>query len=72
MPVTYEMKDFKLKLEFGNDLMQRPEDLVAALHKVAVEISQLGTISHRGCGNQIRDLNGNSVGEWRLTMRRQK
>lgn len=47
---------FKLKIKLGNDAMQTPEDVAAALRKVA---SRLEGQTLEG---RIRDINGNTVG----------
>lgn len=54
------MMKLKLEIDGGNDAMKRREHLVAELRAAADQIA-LGY-----AGDIIRDINGNSVGRWRL------
>jgi hypothetical protein len=51
---------FTLKIKLGNDAMLTPEDVAEALQRVARTIVM--DVDNQG---NIRDLNGNTVGEWR-------
>ena len=51
---------FKLSITMGNDAMQTPEDVAAALREVA---SKMEDGHDEG---SIRDVNGNKVGTFRL------
>jgi hypothetical protein len=53
---------FTLKIRLGNDAMQDPADVAEALERVARELRDSGFRPTR-----IKDLNGNTVGEWKLT-----
>ena len=59
---------FTLKIKLGNEAMQTPFDVADALARLSVwiyrNLNDLGSES----GN-IRDLNGNRVGEWKVTSR---
>jgi hypothetical protein len=62
-----EMNTFELKVQFGNEAMQSPEDLAYALRQLAdgFETWQAWpSIIEEG---RVRDLNGNTVGEWVAT-----
>jgi hypothetical protein len=57
---------FVLEIQFGNDAMQTDEDLSAALHQVADDIIGYNLTKPRaflGMVIQIRDVNGNRVGQ---------
>lgn len=52
---------FELKIEMGNELMLNAHDLALALEGVVFRLRDGESIG------LIRDLNGNTVGEWELT-----
>lgn len=60
------MSTFVLKIEFGNDAMQSSEDLSIALKKVAYCIIKNDIIENRVEYDDIRDTNGNTVGDWQI------
>lgn len=57
------MKKFTLEIELGNDAMRTYQDIR--------EVLQMVTKGRHGPkigdGNNIRDLNGNTVGRWEIT-----
>lgn len=53
------MNEFSLKITMGNDAMLTPEDVAAALRAVAKRLED-----GNGQGGNIRDLNGNTVGNF--------
>lgn len=55
---------FELKIKLGNEAMQTPGDVAEALQRVACQVEFRIHVPDMG-GGQIRDLNGNIVGEWR-------
>lgn len=57
------MDEFTLNIKLGNDAMQTPEDIAEALRKVANALDD-GFLSTSNHG--ILDVNGNTVGEWKL------
>ena len=64
--------NFKLKIEMGNDAMQEVghvEDALTELvesGKLRREVTGLGKMKVGSTG-KIRDANGNTVGEWKVT-----
>jgi hypothetical protein len=59
---------FELKITLGNDAMQTPTDVAAALKDLAEKLELIGdgpVDPYDGSG-KIRDLNGNTVGTWRF------
>ncbi len=58
--------EFKLKIKLGYAAMQNGEDIAPALRTVATTIGDYSEVSP-GMGGGIRDLNGNTVGEWSVT-----
>jgi hypothetical protein len=57
---------FTLTIKLGNDAMQTEQDISDALQALINE----GSITiGRGNGRNIRDLNGNAVGSWKVTGR---
>jgi hypothetical protein len=62
-------KIFTLSIDLGNDMMQRPEDVAAALDELADELRareglwRTSSARKRDTG-RIRDPNGNYVGDW--------
>lgn len=58
---------FMLAITLGNDAMQTGEDVADALRAVAAQLEQHGTITEDDAVQVgIRDLNGNSVGTWKV------
>jgi len=61
---------FTLKIESGNDAMRTPSDVALVLMKEVaprlVELDGIAPLNERGA---IHDLNGNTVGAWRLTVK---
>ena len=57
------MSRFTLKITLGNEAMQTPEDVANRLLAVA---NRLNYGMDRRSG-EIRDYNGNKVGEWEFT-----
>lgn len=53
---------FTLTITLGNDAMQTREDISGALRNVAAMLEWDVTT-----GGPIRDANGNTVGEWKVT-----
>jgi hypothetical protein len=53
------MKNFKLRIELGNEAMQTPEDVVRALRDVAERLEGYSDFH----SIIIRDVNGNTVGK---------
>ena len=54
---------FELRILLENDAMQTADDVAAALRRVADYLSETGGFEHVAAGS-VRDLNGNTVGEW--------
>jgi hypothetical protein len=59
---------FTLKIKLGNEAMQTGEDIAEALQRIAGKLKYIGYPSSNDYGN-IRDVNGNRVGEWKATSR---
>ena len=57
------MNEFTLRIKLGNDAMQTQEDVGEVLRAVA---NRLDYVMDRSNG-EIRDYNGNKVGEWGFT-----
>ena len=55
-----------LKIKLGNDAMQTPEDIADALRRTADRITDSVL---NGATFNIRDTNGNTVGQWKVTGR---
>jgi hypothetical protein len=56
---------FTLTIELGNDAMQKRSHVAKALRDAAKEVvSSPATV--RNEGRKIRDVNGNTVGEWKF------
>lgn len=53
---------FTLEITLGNDAMQEPTDVSAALIDVAIALSKQGWDGY----DKIMDKNGNTVGHWGL------
>ena len=66
---------FDLKIKLGNAAMQTPEDVAGALREVAEWLDGVGSYEaddeqilwHLDAG-RIRDVNGNTVGDWEMTV----
>ena len=61
-------KKFTIKIELGNDAMRTGFDIAGALKDVARAVGHFEDLTERGTvakEGRIRDLNGNTVGEWR-------
>jgi hypothetical protein len=56
------MSHFSLKITLGNEAMQTPDDVAAALRQVADRLDGTAFVEHDGA--KIRDTNGNTVGLW--------
>jgi hypothetical protein len=57
------MDRFTLEIELGSDAMRYPDDVAAALERVARRLA--GSVGPQE--GTIVDLNGNTVGHWTLT-----
>jgi len=55
------MDEFTLQITLGNDAMQDLSDIADALRRVA------GALEDGRSAGPIRDINGNTVGEWATT-----
>lgn len=55
---------FTIKIELGNEAMQDPSDVAEALERVADDLRDFGFAHILVVDRKIRDLNGNTVGEW--------
>jgi hypothetical protein len=55
------MAHFTLNIELGNAAMESPQDVAAALRKVADRLERIESVEANG---RIGDLNGNTVGSW--------
>lgn len=59
---------FKLTIRLGADAMQTPEDVAYALRKLTDELSIVWSdIWPSDTSQNLRDVNGNTVGSWELT-----
>ena len=61
---------FRLKIELGNAAMLTGQDVAGALREVADKVEaigddELGNTDPYDRKGKIRDINGNTVGEWR-------
>lgn len=54
-----------IKIKLGNAEMKTPRHVSAALSKLA-DKWEYGSHFHRGSKGSIRDINGNTVGEWKV------
>ena len=61
------MGTFSLKIKLGNDAMNTNGDISKALDVVAGDLLAFGPKAFRG---GIYDVNGNKVGEWKVTGRK--
>ena len=57
---------FRLTIELGNDVMQTGTDVARVLEKVANFLTSYEALQP-DLSNNLRDLNGNKVGEWKVT-----
>ena len=58
---------FTLEITLGNEAMRTGEDIAAELDSISQTVYQLGEKITEGGTGRITDLNGNKVGEWRVT-----
>jgi len=59
---------FRLKIETGNDAMQTWSDVAQALSVLVAKFEGVPDDVYRmGTPETIRDLNGNKVGQWRIS-----
>ncbi len=59
---------FILRIDLGNEAMREPLDVADALREVQEKLATTkGTPLRVNEGGYIRDRNGNSVGEWRVS-----
>jgi hypothetical protein len=58
---------FTLTIELGNDAMRTHADLALALQCLADDFLAADDLAEPlGAGGGVRDLNGNTVGDWRI------
>jgi hypothetical protein len=61
------MPQFTLKINLGNEAMQTGYDIAYAVRDVAFRLQDYGNLeSMKSCKGLIRDINGNTVGLWRV------
>ncbi len=66
---------FKLEIDLGNAAMQSFGDIANALLKVSNKLDERNECGQTPNGQdleRIRDVNGNTVGKWKLTGRRKR
>jgi hypothetical protein len=56
------MAQFVLKINLGNDAMQTGQDISDAIHQLKFE-RYYSVDGLMGC---VRDINGNTIGSWRV------
>ena len=56
---------FKLTVKLGNDAMQTGSDIAELLRALA-DRTECEALMERGSGS-VRDINGNTVGTWKVT-----
>lgn len=56
---------FTLSIELGNDVMQTPSEVAAALGRVSEKLARRGEF-YPDEGGVLMDENGNSVGAWHI------
>ena len=61
--VETSMRNFTLKIKCGNAAMQTRSDIANAVREAADKL-EAGQASN--CEHTIRDVNGNTVGTWRV------
>lgn len=59
--------NFYLKIKMGNDAMQTHDDLAAILIELGRYLETTGANARIGEIGTTRDLNGNRVGDWKIT-----
>ena len=60
---------FTLEIELGNDAMEQYTDIAGVLRKIARKFDLESTEPiTRVDGGKIMDSNGNSVGQWEITI----
>ena len=57
--------EFNLTIKLGNEAMQTGPDIAEALQGVASSVDAFGI--EPGDGGAIVDINGNRVGEWKVS-----
>jgi hypothetical protein len=57
------MAEFTLKITLGNEAMQTNFDVAELLKEVSIDIENNGLDYG---GKKLRDINGNTVGSWRV------
>ena len=60
---------FNLKIRLGNDAMQTRADIEAALRDLGQNLRYMSDPPANGDGGLVRDINGNTVGLWKVTGR---
>lgn len=59
--------EFILKIKLGNEAMETPSDVAQALRETADKVERLfGRFPSCGCDGSLRDVNGNTVGEFKV------
>lgn len=62
------MATFTITIRLGNDAMQSPEHVAAALHRTAREVDAWSEFPDTDTiFTDIRDANGNEVGSWKVS-----
>lgn len=57
---------FTLTINLGNEAMQTPQDIAEALREVVRRLDLHSLQGTEPITGKIRDLNGNTVGEWKI------
>ena len=57
---------FTLTIRLGNEAMQTPGDVAGLLERLAGTLHNLSDWQAEGDTGRLRDLNGNTVGEWQF------
>lgn len=57
---------FFLTIDMGNEAMQTSQDLGAVLIDLGERIHAFHDDNWTGTAGQVRDINGNAVGEWKV------
>lgn len=63
--LRWQMK-FKMEITLGNEAMQTGLDVATALQKVGSHIREYNEKDLPGAEGNIRDINGNTVGKWKV------
>ena len=58
---------FKLEITLGNEAMRDGADIAHKLKDIALSVEHIMHDGLRGRTDAIRDVNGNTVGRWRVT-----